>query len=298
MSIQRLEFQPVSLTSPRLLHDLDGVAVMTAGIRCITVSTVLKSSNKAGTSVIIFAPPLGSSKSDEVHEVVLHSFPTIHEASSYIAEIFQPSQELMAYVMIPKAPFNGEHERILPVYESNIRLLEMTMKLNDLKSDVQSYLRNIGNMKLSLEAEESKTQDFNASVVAIQREIDEMEEELTKEQERTNKLLSQSSEGVWQEWENAESIGITGAKESKVSFMLHITGNLTESTNSKPGVSPGRHQRDIWPIFQQSFHPPILHLIPYENVECRPSQHRESIPTQTPTAHYLRARQKITNRVT
>jgi ribosome-associated toxin RatA of RatAB toxin-antitoxin module len=143
------------------------------------------------------------------------------EASSYINELFQPLQEVTVYAMLPQ-PLNSAHEAILPVYEGNIRLLEMTMKLSDLNSDVQSYQRNIINMQRSLTEEENKTKDAIIAATVVQREITEIQQTLKEVQDKTNTILYEQSQAAWQKWESGESMEGSFANESKKKSKVHF----------------------------------------------------------------------------
>lgn len=161
---------------------------------------------QSGNAVVIFTPPVKPSISNEAS---FHLFLSTREASVFVNELFQPLQEVSVYAMLPKHSFIGSHEAMLPVYEGNIRLLERTMKLNDINSDVQSYHRNIANMERSFAAEQNKTQDAIHAEKIIQREIMEVQGRIDEVQKRTNILLY---EQLWPEWESAESIPTNGSR--------------------------------------------------------------------------------------
>ena len=179
------------------LYELGTVAVVHGGKHYITISTATGATvqgEENDNAVLIFSPPLGSVMGAKA---TLHPFPSIHDAATYISKTFRPIEELTAYHLIPNPPANNAYDAILPIYEGNLRLLEMTMRLGDMNSDVNSDQRNIANMSRSLVAEENKTNDAQMSAEALQLEIEEVERELKGVQDLTNALLYDQSQKAY-----------------------------------------------------------------------------------------------------
>lgn len=164
------------------------------GTHYITVATATGPNRYADNAVVVFSPPFSFLRSDKA---TLHLFATIKEASIFITNTFHTHEELALYSMHPKPPAESPYDAILSVYEGNLRLLERSMKLGDMHSDVNSEQRNISNMLRSLTAEENKTNDAAIATANLQSEIEEVQKELENVHELTNTLLYDQSQRAY-----------------------------------------------------------------------------------------------------
>lgn len=141
----------------------------------------------------------------------IHYHPTIETASEAIYEMFGSQEPLTTYIVARKPPPQSQAEAVLSAYESNLRLLNLQMKVRDLASDAITDKRTIGTTERNINAEETKTQNSYASTAKLMEQIEELQWQLEQMQEFTNKLVQEQADSglyypkIWADWADGGS---------------------------------------------------------------------------------------------
>lgn len=197
--------------------------------------------DQADTPFIIFIPQTDRQQAAFLYE------PSITSAAAYVSDLFSSYENFQVAILSRK--YQSLEERadknaaLLPVYEGNLRLLEVEMTLEDFTSDIVRDQSAKAKTKRHLVAEETKLQNSLEARERLEDQIAELEEELKKIHGETDMMLQAQVEISR---EKREEWGLPGAGDFREETGQIISEYYTSEDLDPP---PRRENRKVCSCF-------------------------------------------------